>query len=301
MVWITAALANAVIMSFISIVDSHMLTRRMPSLRAYLLPVGLTHLIISFTLLAVFRLPDNSGVIPVLVAIVAGLLNGLGGLLVLTIMRYGEVSRVIPVVSSAPIFVALLSVPLLGEMVGYREWLGILLAVTGAMLISVHLDGSGRKVKLQKSFFLLVLASLSYAASNIGFKYTLGTLSFWNVYSFNAICVGAIFFLYSLRRTTIGELRTLKKRTQTLALTVGNQCIVTTGMVLSFVALDNGPVSLASTIMNIRPAIVFLFAVILSRFYPAVLNERLEKRTVLVKLIAITLITCGVVLITLFN
>jgi drug/metabolite transporter (DMT)-like permease len=300
-IWITAAFANAILMAFISIGDSHLLSKKMPGLCAYLLPVGITHLVISCTLLAVFRFTDNSIGIPVLVAIGSGLLNGIAGVLMLSTMRQGEVSRIVPVVSSSPIFVALLAVPLLGETVGYRDWLGILLVVAGAILISVNRDGSGRKIKLQKSFISLVLVSIMYAIANVGFKYSLETLTFWNVYSLNAICVGSVFVLYSVRKTTIGELKNLKQRTKTLLLTVGNQCIVTVGMILSFVALENGPVSLASTIMNTRPALVFLFAVIISRFFPDALNERPEKNAILIKLIAITVMICGVVLITLFN
>jgi hypothetical protein len=56
-------------------------------------------------------------------------------------------------------------------------------------------------------------------------------------------------------------------------------------------------VALASTLMNIRPAFVFIFSLVIGRFYPNLLNERLNRRTIPVKLIGIALITGGVVII----
>jgi hypothetical protein len=49
--------------------------------------------------------------------------------------------------------------------------------------------------------------------------------------------------------------------------------------------------------MNIRPAFVFIFSLVIGRFYPNLLNERFNRRTILLKLIGIVLITGGVVII----
>jgi drug/metabolite transporter (DMT)-like permease len=297
--WIVAALASAAIIAVVNIIDSHLLSMKMPSLASYLLPVGLTHLIVSSVLLIIFPLPDNPGVMPILVALGAGFLNGSASILMMNALRQGEVSRVVPVVSSSPIFIALLSVPLLGEALGFQDWLGILLTVAGAIVISIQRDGSGQKTRLQKSFFLLVLASLMYAVSSIGYKYALGTISFWNMYSVNGICVATVFLIYSARRSTFLQLKNLKQRVRALGLTVGNQCVVVVGMILSFVAVESGPVSLASAVMNIRPAFVFILAQVIGQFYPKILNERLNRSTILLKLIAVAMMTGGVVIITL--
>jgi hypothetical protein len=51
--------------------------------------------------------------------------------------------------------------------------------------------------------------------------------------------------------------------------------------------------------MNIRPAFVFIFSIIISRFYPGFINERLTKGTIIIKLIGIAMITGGVAIISL--
>jgi uncharacterized membrane protein len=107
----------------------------------------------------------------------------------------------------------------------------------------------------------------------------------------------AIVLIYSLRKSTLLELKNLSQRTQKLGLIFGNQCLALTGVTLSFIAIANGPVALVSTIMNIRPAFVFVFSLILSRFYPNFINERLDRRTVIIKIMGIVMITGGVVII----
>lgn len=299
MLWITAALASAAIVAIVNIIDSHLLSKKMPGVSAYLLPVGLTHFTVAIILLIVFPLPPDPGIMPILVALGAGFLNGGAAVIMMNAMRQGEVSRVIPVVSSSPIFVALLSVPILKETLGVIDWLGILLTVAGAILISLQRDGSGHKTRLQKSFILLALSSLMFAVSSIGYKYSLETISFWNMYSINGICVALVFILKSARQSTYTQLKGLGNRTRTLGLTVINQCVVVAGIILSFVAIENGPVSLASAVMNIRPALVFIFALIISRIHADILNEQPDKRTIWLKIIAIAIITGGVVIISL--
>jgi drug/metabolite transporter (DMT)-like permease len=191
--------------------------------------------------------------------------------------------------------------PLLEEMLNVWEWLAILLTVAGAVLISFHRDLGERKTKLQKSFLLLLLTAFLFAISNIGFKYAMDakTISFWNVFTVNGICCAVVALLFSLRKSTLQELKNLPQRTQKIGWVFGSQSIAALGITLSFIAIDSGPVSLVSTIMNIRPAFVFIFSIIISRFYPGFINERFTRSTVFVKLIGIAMITGGVAIISL--
>jgi len=295
--WITTSLATAVFIAIANIIDSHLLSKKMPSLSAYLLPLGIAQLIIALVVFVIFPFPANPDLKHILAAFGAGLCNAFSLIILLNCLLKGEVSRVIPVTSSYPIFVALLSMPLLGEMLNFGEWLAVILTVAGAVLISLNLDSGGQKTRLQKSFFLLLFAAILSAISSIGYKYALESISFWNTVTINAVCVVAIVLIYSLRKSTLLELKNLSQRTQKLGLIFGNQCLALTGVTLSFIAIANGPVALVSTIMNIRPAFVFVFSLILSRFYPNFINERLDRRTVIIKIMGIVMITGGVVII----
>lgn len=297
--WITAAIASAAIMGVVSIIDSHLISKRLPSLWAFLLPVGFIHLAFGLTLLAVFPLPGGVGVTPLVVAIVSAIVRAAAVLLMLQAMRSEEVSRIVPVVNTYPIFVVILAVPLLGESLGYIQWLSIFMTVAGAVLISVRRGAGGRGAKLRKSFVMLVGSSLLMGVANIASKYALDYFSFWNVYSISALCFGLIFIVSSMRPRVFRELRDLSGRKQVLPLLVLNEGIGFVGIILAFRAIEQGPVSLVSTLLSTRPFFVFIFAFVLNRFLPAVLEERLSRGTTVLKIISIGLIIGGVTLLTL--
>ena len=299
MVWFLAALFAAVISSVGNIIDSHLLSKKMPSLSSFLIPMGLAQLIGGIVLLAFFQFPPNLSLIHLLIACGSGLLNAAGYLIILNTLRKSEVSRVIPVISSAPIFVALLSIPLLGEMLGFWQWFAILITVAGAVLISLQTDGGDRKARLQKSFFVLLLVALMLAVASIGFKYALEEISFWDMYGINGICIASVVLIDSLRKENLLELRNLEQRTQKISIIIVDVCLGITAGILGFKALEMGPVALVNALLNVRPAFVFVFSLILSAFFPTVINDRLNKRTALLKFIAVALMTAGIVIISL--
>lgn len=56
--------------------------------------------------------------------------------------------------------------------------------------------------------------------------------------------------------------------------------------------------ALASTVMSARPAFVFLYAMVLSRYFPGVASEPLTRNVILTKSAAIILVMGGVALLT---
>ncbi len=299
MTWLTAAIAAAAIMSVVSIVDSHLISKRLPSLRALLLPVGILVIGVGLIILNLYPLPEGVGVTPLVVAVGSGIVRVAGALLMLRAMRSEEVSRIIPVVTTSPIFVAILAVPILGEALGYAEWLAIFMTVAGAVLISIRRDSDGQGVRLHKPLMVLIISSMLFGVATVASKYALDYITFWNMYSINALCMGTVFLLFSVRPKTLKEVRDISKRNQVLALMLLNECIAIGGIILSFWAIERGPVSLVSTVMSTRPAFVFLYALALSLFFPAVLEEHLSKGVIVTKIVAISLIIGGVTLVTL--
>ena len=301
MVWILTSLGTAIVLTFANITDSHILSKKVPNVFSYLLVMSIFQILSAAIVFAFSPFSAAADVTHFLGAVGGGLANAFALVLLFNCLQKGEVSRVIPVTSSFPIFVALLSMPLLGEILNFWEWLAIFLTVAGAVLISLQRDSHKQKTRLQISFLLLLLTAFLFAVSNIGFKYAMEakTISFWNVFTVNGICCAVIALLFSARKSTLLELKNLRQRTQKIGLIFGSQSIAALGITLSFIAIGSGPVALVSTIMNIRPAFVFIFSIIISRFYPGFINERLTKGTIIVKLIGIAMITGGVAIISL--
>jgi drug/metabolite transporter (DMT)-like permease len=300
MTWIVAAFLSAAILGAVVIVDSHLVSKRMPGLRAFLVPTGILHLVFGLTIIGIHPLPPGVGTTTLVVAFASGIMRSIGVVLMLRAMRSEEVSRIIPITHTFPIFVAILAVPLLHETLGYKEWLAICITVAGAVLISAQWDGRSSGGYLRKSFAALMVASFLMGAANTGSKYALDHgISFWNMYSINAFCFCAMFLLTSLRPGVLRELWNMERRNPTIALLVVNECVALSGIVLSFWAMELGKVSLVSTILGTRPAFVFLGAVALTRIFPSILEERLTRSVAVVKTLSIALIITGVTIINL--
>lgn len=294
--WASLAILSAALLGVVHVVDSHLITRRMPSLRAYLLPLGLAVLVFGLVVIYLFPLPRSLAAGALIAAIVSGILRTTSLGIVLYALKTEEVSRVIPVLHTYPVFVAMMAVPLLGEALSYLEWMAIVVVVTGVVMVSVRLSPGNSVAWFSKTFFLLVGSSLLMATADVASKYALGGLSFWNMFAINNFCLAAIFLLISLRPHILRQLANIRQG-KAVALLALNEILAALGMLLLFWAMQRGPVSLVSTIVSSRPIFVFIYALALSRISPAFLVGHADRRTQIMRLIGIMMIFGGITII----
>ncbi len=79
MLWLTAGIVATAIMGVVSIVDSHLISRRMPRLRSFVLPLGLLHLGFSLVTLGLNPLPEEIGATHLLAAFTSGTVRSAAG------------------------------------------------------------------------------------------------------------------------------------------------------------------------------------------------------------------------------
>ncbi|MBI4186427.1 MAG: DMT family transporter [Chloroflexi bacterium] len=297
MSWISTAILSGIVFAAVNVIDSHLLSKRFPSLQVYLLPIGIIYLIYGLVLLPVFPLPRDIGTNILLVAIASSTIRSLAVTIVLYAFQKEEISRVIPVAYTYPIFVALMAMPLLGERLGYLEWLAIISVVAGAMAVSFRQSPSGSATWPGKMFLILLGASLLMAVGDITTKYVLGYLSFWNLLWLGCFSLGGIALLLSLRARVFKQLAGMKRRNSSLALMGFNELLSPVGVVLVYQAIAEGPVSLVSTITGGRPIFVLAYALILSRVMPGFLEWQPGKGRLTVRIIATALVVGGIAII----
>ncbi len=296
--WTNIAILSAAIFGVINVIDSHLLAKRMPSLRAFLLPLVFIHTFYGLVFLYLFPFPGGIGWWPLTAAFGSATIRLSGAIIMLHYMKKEEVSRVIPIVYSYPIFVALIAMPLLGESLSYAQWLAIVVVVAGAVVVSFRQSPFGSTHWLGRSFFALVGASLLFALADIGSKYALGYISFWNMFSVNAFCIAGVFAAVSLRPRIFRQLKNMKNRNRTLGLQMFNETLTPIAITTSYWALAKGPVSLVSTLVSTRPIFVVLYALVLGRFLPDFLVKTPASRVMTVlRLAAIAMIVGGIALI----
>ena len=295
--WVSTAILSATVLGVVNIIDSHLLSKRMPGFQAFLLPGGIIHLIYGLALFVLFPLPEGIGIWPLLVAVAAGMLRMAAITIMLYVMRKEEVSRIIPVVYTYPIFVAIMATLLLGETLFYLGWLAIIIVVAGAIMVSVRQDRTGSTTWLGRSFLILFSSSLLMAMADIASKYALAYISFWNMFWIGAFCLSGVFLLMSVRPHIFRQLKNMKQRNSALGLLAFNETLAPVGIVLMLWALGRGPVSLVSTISGSRPVFVVIFAFIMSRISPMFLEWNPGKGMLALRLIATAMIVGGIAII----
>jgi len=269
----------------------------MPGLRVFLLPVGTIYLIYGLVLSQLFPLPEGIGAGTLLVAIASGMFRAVGATTVLYTLKREEVSRVVPVVQTYPIFVAIMAVPLLGESLYYLQWLAIIIVVAGAVTISFRPSPSGSTTWLGRMFFLFFGASLLLAMADITSKYVLASISFWNLFWISASCMSGTFLLISARPHIFKQLINMKQRNSAIALIIFNEPLAATAITLALWSIERGPVSLVSTIVSCRPVFVLTYALILNRVLPTFLVWQPGRRMLALRFIATAMIVSGIAVI----
>jgi drug/metabolite transporter (DMT)-like permease len=266
MEWVGTAILSALILGFVNTVDSHLIAKRLPSFRAYLLPVGAMMLLLSLVMVLIFPFRAGVGVWPWVAAITAGILRSTAIIIMLYAMRREEVSQVIPIVNTYPIFVAIIAMPILGEMLDFQQWLAIVIVVTGVVLVSLKKGPGTGLTSMGRMALTLVGSSMIMAVADVAAKYSLDYFSSWNLYCFTHFSLSAMLLLMGLRPSVLSELHRCRTRNSSLIIIFVNEIIGVAGVVLFYLAMQSGPVSLVSTIFSSRPLFVLLFAVIIRGF-----------------------------------
>ena len=295
--WVTTAVLSAAILGMVHVIDSHLISKRLPSLRAYLLLVGSLIFLISIVLAFLFPLPPNIGVWPLSMAVLSGVTRVASVIIMLYMMKKEEVSLVIPVTNTYPIIVAFIAMPTLNETMSYLQWIAIVIVVFGVLLASVRLRTGAKITWLGKPLMLLAGSSIFWAISDVMAKYALEYISTWNMYWISHLIIPIAFFGVSFRPSVIREIMNFQRRNSSVIMITLNEAMAVTALILFYWSMQRGPVSLVSAIYSSRPLFVFLYAVVISRFSHLLLDERSSRGTLLLRFVAISLIVGGIVII----
>ncbi|AKG52930.1 hypothetical protein DGWBC_0243 [Dehalogenimonas sp. WBC-2] len=296
--WVMVAVLGTVAVAGVNIMDSHFIGKRMPSLRAFLLPVSVIVTFFALIIMVMHPLPENVGVGMLAAAVGAGVLRAVGVGLLLNIFRTEDVSWAIPVYHTYPVFVALMAVPFLGETLAWLQWLAIAVIVGGTILLSAQ-RGNGGGIKWRgRPLLLLILAAVLSASADVMSKYALSEISFWNMYWIGSLCLVTMYFAFSLRIPVIRQLKEIPDRGRTALLLIANEALAMIGILLVFNAMASGKVSLVSAITGSRPIFVFFLALALNKLLPGfLLRVDASRLTILVRLGATVLIAAGIAMI----
>ena len=301
MTWVLYALGSAITFSLVSTLDKVLLQKYIPSSRVFIILVGFVQLLLALCVLPLASF-TGYGADDAAIAIGSGLVTGAYLILLFWAISLQDVSRVVPVASTYPIFIAVIAQFFLGEELGVLAWTGICVTVAGVGLMSF--GPTARASDMGKGqtmvFALLVTASLLFGLTQIMSKVVADDMDVWTLLMWRMLGAAAVCIALLVRTQVVPDImRALRNPSAVGLLLLTEGALVLVAMVFTLEAIYNGPVSLASTVMATRPLFVFGLGIVLSMGASNVLNEPLEGRIIATKVLAIAMMVAGVGAVTL--
>jgi len=209
-----------------------------------------------------------------------------------------EASVVAPLFQANTVFTFVLGVLILHELPRWQQLLGAGLVIAGALGLS--LDKNMRLGRFKLRLVLLMLtATFVVALSSVVFKFFAVRDEFWSTTFWTFVGEGlfgaAILAMPKYRK----QFMTLFRRNPgaVIGVNAANELINLGGGLGVRYASLLAPVALVSAISATTTFFVFLFAILLTVFFPKIGREELSARNVIQKAVGGLLIMAGVVLI----
>ena len=292
--WIILSLASALAFGVVSVLDKIILMRYVRNARTFLVMIGLLQIALSVIVMPFTPVLSYSFSVSA-VAYVSGLMWGLSLVTMIWAMSTQDVSRVVPIASISPVFVAIMAMVFLSESLGILQWVAIVVTVAGAAFISLSANGPSRRIPLDSTFFLLLLGSLAFGGGQFLSKVVLDDMDLWSLYVIRGVGLGTTALVLMFRPSVISDMRRAVSDMETMVVFLASEGVaVFIGVTLSLWAIALGPVSLTVTLMSARPLFVFVLSVLLSSSVWKLLDEPLDRKTLTNKLVSTTMIVAGI-------
>lgn len=297
--WIIVTIISSACLGLIHVVDKIVLHRHIRTPLSLILLIGGIDIVVGFGMLCFSRIPNESTLVNSASALASGACIAFAVILVQRTLYTEEVSRVVPITQSAPIYTVLLALLILNESISIMQCGGIAATVLGSVLITLKLDSNTRTIFLHKSFYPLMLSAFLFGAANVAGKLAVEQLPVLYTQGLRNITFGLILIFYAFRPEVVTEVKgMIQKRSPALVLVTVNQFV--TAQIGSFMllwALSLGPASLVTTVAASRALFAFIYSICLTKVWVGLLGEDTSNDSVLMKLVSTLLIILGIALI----
>lgn len=295
MSYIFLAILAYLISAVVSITDKFLVSKGMKDPVAYSFYVGI------LSIFVVILIPFGFSVPPfkiLAIALASGGVFLLSLLFLFAVLFKGEASRVVVAVGGlTPVFTLILGWKILGEALNSNQFIVFLLLLGGSFLICMESKKSGMNFKVKDFTFVLIsafLLSLSYVLAKVvyinqpfisGFIWTrLGSF------------IAALFFLLipNVRKKIFKADDRTKEKTDVLF--VANKALAGAYFILLNFSISKGNVAIVNALRGVEYVFVFLIAVLLSKKFPSIVREKINKKILMQKIAAILIIGVGLIL-----
>lgn len=211
-------------------------------------------------------------------------------------LQIEEMSRVNILWNLTPLFTLLGGYFFLHNRLSFFQLVAFFLLVAGGITASIHV-GIG-KLRLSRAFVLMLWSSVMYAVAWLALDYVTASIPFVHAYLllilFAVLSSLFMFFSRKFRKDFIEHVRALDRKLVGSLFTVSLFDHV--GIFFGVWAFSFGFASLFTALEGFQSVFVFAIAIVMSMYVPHILKEELDRKNVILKLIAIVLMGVGIVL-----
>ena len=296
-IWIILSLISAMFLALDNILDKYLLTNRLKDPYSYNILTNLND-ILPVILIPIFTPVHYDRVFSV-VAFLFGMLTVISLVFYNKAMIKEEASRVAAFEWTSPIFVAILSLLIFREVLSLYGYLGILLIVIGAFILSHKKQG---KIIISPILWMVIIFSFLFAVGDVVSDFSLNYIDFWSFFfwaSIGSVASSVLMFgLPKIRRDFWAEMRTLEAKVFFMILAVS--VIYYIAESFFYAALSLGQVSLVVAIVATQPMFTFIYSLVIGLYRPEILREQLDGFNIVTKFSGIIMIICGAILVSTF-
>jgi drug/metabolite transporter (DMT)-like permease len=294
MTWLLLAIISYFANAVNAVIDKFLLGKSIPSPIAYTFYVGILSIFV--LVLVPFGL-EWPGLIQTLVALSVGFVFLISLYAFYVALKENDASHVIPVIGgTTPVVVAILSYLFLGERLENNQLIAFFFLVLGSVLISIKLNNQGRYSAegLKISFLAAVLLGIFYIMA----KYVFSNQPFISGFIWTRLgsFLAALLLLISAGNRKIIFAHNKNLRFRSGGLFVFNKALAGGAFVLLNYAVFLGSATLINAIQGTQFAFLLILTVVISRYYPKVLEEKITRTTLIQKISAIIIIGTGLLM-----
>ena len=298
MFWIFLAVSANLVWAFAGIGDKYIVSKRMKDPYVYLVWFVIVGALMSACIAPFidFQLPEMSVFLGLVLC--AGLYF-YAGLPYIRAMQIEEPTRISLLWNTIPIFSLMLGWSFFDETFSNYQLLAFTFLVSGAFIASVH--AKQKNFKFSKALPLMLLSSLGYALYGVVFHHVVKHIAFINAFvwiQFLMFGFALTVFLHSgFRKSFKKEIKKLDKGLTSLVF--GVSFLDNFGMLINQWALVFGAAALVYAFEGTQVLFVFIIASILSIYYPHIIKEEIDKKNIILKLVALVFMVVGVLILAL--
>lgn len=289
--WLIFAFLAPLLWAFCNVIDKIFLEKYIKNPISYQLVISLFDIISIIIILLIVNISTN--IHGLILGIVIGIINAIAAIFYNKSMIDEEASRIVPLSYMNSIFVAILAYMFLGEVFNFQKYLGVIFIVIGGVLISFK--KTVKKWHFSSSIKFILISAFLWGLISIIAKYTLNfidnfSLTLWQLFGY--ITFISLFFLSKrVRKNFLKDIKIFDKKI--FLIMILGALIYLIALLSFYFAASISSISLVQAIASTQPFFIFIYMLVITKFSPRVVKEKIDKSAILLKIIAICLIFLG--------